>query len=265
MRLVAFCEAPADFRLASGLVDRVLRESGPPWVVDNLELPDVIRTWQTDGFGSAYFDIHQLTRYVDRYVDEPHVRSIRGHFNGRPGGAGSSMARKAFLITRALSKKLPDEPIDAVVLIWDTDHQRDERPEGVKAACNEARQWAPFRIVCGFPDPEREAWVLAGFDPHDDTERACLDELERALGFSPVLHAARLRDNHDGALRNIKRVLRVLTGGAPDREERCWTEPPLDMLRVRGTNTGLAAFLDQIDAIILPLLDPGVAGHRLRR
>jgi recombinational DNA repair ATPase RecF len=30
LKLVAFCEAPGDFRLVSGLVDRVLREGGPP-------------------------------------------------------------------------------------------------------------------------------------------------------------------------------------------------------------------------------------------
>ena len=130
MRLVAFCEAPADFRLAAGLVDRVLGESGPAWVVDNLESPDVIRTWQPDGFGRGYFDVHVL----NQYMDELRVRSVRGHFNGRPGGAGGSMARKAFLIARALSKKAPAKPINAVVVLWDADQQRGERPEGVAAA-----------------------------------------------------------------------------------------------------------------------------------
>lgn len=260
MRLVAFCEAPADFRLASGLVDRVLREAGPPWVVDNFESPEIIRTWQSDGFGNAHFDLHKLNRYMDNLQ----IRSVRGHFNGRPGGAGASMARKAFLIARALRKQLPDEPIDAIVLVWDMDQQRDQRSEAVAAARDEARQWAAFQIVCGFPDPEREAWVLAGFDPCNDTERAQLDELHRELGFSPVLDAHRLRDKTAGTSRNIKRVLSVLTGHAPEREERCWTEPSLATLRARGTASGLAAFLDELDAILLPLLDPSPAGHRLR-
>ena len=30
----------------------------------------------------------------------------------------------------------------------------------MKAARDEAQRWASFQIVCGFPDPEREAWVL---------------------------------------------------------------------------------------------------------
>lgn len=36
MRLVAFCEAAADFQIASDLVDRILREGGPDWVADVL-------------------------------------------------------------------------------------------------------------------------------------------------------------------------------------------------------------------------------------
>ncbi|HWU88092.1 MAG TPA: hypothetical protein VN253_12485 [Kofleriaceae bacterium] len=258
--MIAFCEAPADFRITAGLVDRVLREQGPAWVTDNFESPDVIRTWQPDVFGRAYFDLHDLNRYMDRLG----IRSIRGHFNGRSGGPGGSMTRKALVIARALSKQTPGEPIDAVVLVWDTDQQREERPAGVAIARDEARSWVPFQIVCGFPDPEREAWVLAGFDPCDDLERSFLDELHRDLGFSPVVHAVRLRDPDDGALRSIKRVLRKLTGDDSSREERCWIETALDTLRARGADTGLAAFLDEIEHVLLPLLDPGAAERRLR-
>lgn len=112
------------------------------------------------------------------------------------------------------------------------------------------------------PGPAREAWVLAGFNPCDDTERARLDELRRELSFSPIEHAHRLRDKNDGALRDIKRVLRVLTGGIPDREERCWTEPPLTSLRARGVDSGLTAFLEEVQAILLPLLVPSAAPYR---
>ena len=261
MKLIAFCESPADFRLASGLVDLVLRESGPTWVVDNLDSPEVIRTWQPDGSGRPYFDIHHL----NCYVNELGVRSVRGHFNGQPGGAGASMARKAFLIARALRKRAPDEPVDVVVLLWDTDQQPDERRAGVAVARDAARQWKLFQIACGFPDPEREAWVLAGFDPCDDTERQGLEKLHRDLGFSPVLHAARLRDPDDGAPRNLKRVLQILTSGDPDREQRCWTEPSLATLRDHGGETGLAEFLDELSAALLPLLDPGATENHLHR
>jgi hypothetical protein len=200
-------------------------------------------------FGKAHFDIHALNRYVDHLG----IRGVRGHFNGRPGGFGGTMARKAFLVVRALNRMAPNEPIDAVVLVWDTDQQREERPQAVAAARDEARRWDEFKIVCGFPDPESEAWVLAGFEPCDDDERTCLDELQRELGFSPVLHAVRLRGTN-GHLRDIKRVLRELTGDDHGREERCWTEPPLETLRARGTDSGLTALLDEVEAILAPLL-----------
>lgn len=250
MKLIAFCEAPADFRLASGLVDRVLRELGLAWVIDNLDTPEVIRTWQSDGSGCAYFDLHDL----NRYTAELGIRSVRGHFNGRPGGFGSTTARKAFLIARALHKRTPGEPIDALVLLWDTDHQPQERRLAVATARDEAQRWAPFQIVCGFPDPEREAWVLAGFDPCDDAERQRLEELHRDLGFSPVHHAVRLRDKDRGALRDIKRVLGVLVGDDLDRETRCWIDPSLAALRERGAATGLSAFLDELEAVLPTLL-----------
>jgi hypothetical protein len=250
VKLVAFCEAPGDFRLASGLVDRVLRELGPTWVADNLESPDVIRTWQPDGLGRVYFDLHKLDEYEDRLG----VRVPHGHFEGRPGGAGALMARTVFWIARQLHRQAPDDPIAAVVLVWDLDTQSDERPAGVEAARTEASRWASFQIICGLPDPEREAWVLAGFEPCNDSERACLDELQRELGFSPVLHAFRLRGGR-GDPRDIKRVLRELTGDDHAREERCWTEAPLETLRARGADTGLAAFLDDIEKVLIPLLE----------
>jgi hypothetical protein len=250
VKLIAFCEAAGDFLLLSGLVDRVLRDSGPAWVVDLLETPDAVRTWQPDGFGRMHFDLHRLDGYVDRLK----VRVPHGHFDGRPGGAGALMARTVFWIVRALHKQAPDEPIEAVVLVWDVDVRSEGRSSGVAAARDEARRWAPFRIICGFPDPEREAWVLAGFEPCDEDERARLDELQRELGFSPVLHAVRLRAKQEGHLRDGKRVLRELTRGDHDREARCWAEPVLETLRARGADTGLAAFLDEIEEILVPLL-----------
>lgn len=143
------------------------------------------------------------------------------------------------------------------MLVWDTDDEQRERPNGVKAARDEAQGWRLFEIICGFPNPEREAWVLAGFDPCQQVEQYLLDELHRELGFSPVHHAVRLRDKSPGALRNIKRVLAVLTGDDTDREARCWIEPPLATLHERGIATGLSAFLDELRGVLPKLLGAG--------
>jgi hypothetical protein len=264
VKLIAFCEAPSDFRMASGLVDRVLREVGPTWAVDNLDAPGVVLRWHADGLGNDFIKIRHLNQYTDQLRERGlRVRPARGHFNGRPGESGSAMARKAFLIAEALTRHGPDDPIDAVVLVMDTDDEPVERPRGVKAARDEALGWKLFQIVCGFADPEREAWVLAGFDACDPIEQQRLDELHRELGFSPVLHAVRLRDKAHGVPRNIKRVLAVLTGDDIDREARCWTEPPLATLHDRGAATGLSAFLVELQAVLPGLLGagPSTDGH----
>jgi hypothetical protein len=51
--------------------------------------------------------------------------------------------------------------------------------------------------------------------------------------------------------------VRRLVGEDKDREETCWTGCDLEILRVRGAETGLAAYLDEIRSRIVPLFaDP---------
>jgi hypothetical protein len=92
-RFIAFCEAAADFRIASDLVDRVLREEGPPWIADLIdEHPGSVRTWHLDNEGRLFFDLHGLNRYVKQLS----IRVPHGHFGGRPGEAGALMGRTSF-------------------------------------------------------------------------------------------------------------------------------------------------------------------------
>ncbi len=245
MRIALFCEAAADFRMAAGLVDRVLRDEGPAWIADVIaEHPEAVRTWVEGGDGRPFFDLHRIADHARRM---PGLRIPHGHFDGAPGAPGALMARTIFHLVRAMSKP-PAEGVDAVVLVWDMDSQGDARRAGLAQARDEASRWASFAIVLGCPDLEREAWVLAGFEPEDDAERARLDEERRALGFSPCEEAHRLRDPDDHAPRSPKRALRALTGGDDERESRCWTDAPLSLLRARGTGSGLGSFLDEARA-----------------
>lgn len=77
MRLVAFCEAAADFRIASDLVDRVLRHEGPDWIADVLDTaPEGARSWRDDGHGQAFFVLRDLSKHVDNLaVRVPHAIS----------------------------------------------------------------------------------------------------------------------------------------------------------------------------------------------
>lgn len=246
IRLLVFCEAEADFRTIAGLVDRVLREEGPGWLKDHLEsypLADV-RGWVGDGGGREFFNLH----YVSRYARERNVQLPHNRFNGRRGAAGYLTARTAFLVARHEAKKFG--PIDAVILVWDADDHGDERREGMEQARMTALPEGCFRIVLGCPDLEREAWVLAGFEPENKAEREQLDRERRGLTFCPCAEAHRLRDKKDQATRSPKRVLAALTAEVLAREERCWTEAPLDRLRERGGGSGLQVFLVELKTAV---------------
>jgi hypothetical protein len=257
MRLLLFCEADADFRTVSGLVDRVLRDQGPGWVHDLIDAhPEGVRQWTGDDQGRVFFNIHQLTEYAKRLK----LRPLQGRFDGKPGAPGALMARTAFRIARAVIKGASPfkEPrhVDAVFMVWDMDHQGEQRRIGLEQARQEASPLGGFRVIIGCPDPMREAWVLAGFGPESDDERARLTALCHALGFGPCEEAHRLRDKGEHDRRSPKRALRALTDGDPEREERCWKEPPLSLLRARGRSTGLGTFLDDVARAMVPLLSP---------
>jgi hypothetical protein len=252
-KLLVFCEAPADSRTIKGLVERVLREQGPDWLRDILEGPaDAargVRDWLPDGEGRDYFDVHKLSDYTRRL----RIRAPQGHFDGKPGAAGATMARTAFRVARELV--LTGSDLDAVLLVWDMDDQGDVRCHGLEQARTEARSLVPFIIILGCPDPMREAWVLAGFDPESADERDRLEKLRQELGFNPNQEAHRLDALDEQAKRNAKRVLNVLIpAGEHAREARCWTTAPLETLRQRGQNSGLTAFLDEIETELVPLV-----------
>jgi hypothetical protein len=251
VKLVIFCEAAADFRTASALVDRVLHEHGPEWLRDLLAShAESIREWTSDGQGRTYFDLHKLDAYRR---DLEGLRFRQGHFDGKPGEADAQSARNAFTIARELHKRNPSLGLSAVLFVRDMDAQGESRRQGLEQARSEAASLMSLPIVLGCADPMREAWVLAGFDPESDEEKSLLDELRRDLGFSPCEEAHRLTAVNEQAKGSPKRVIRELTGNALAREERCWNEAPLERLIARGDKSGLRAFLAEVKEHIVPL------------
>jgi hypothetical protein len=252
-RLLVFCESPADLETIQGLVDRVLQERGPDWVRELLEGSSEdarkgFRDWVPDGEGRGYFDLHKLSAYASRLK----LRVPQGHFAGRPGEAGALMGRTAFLVARELA--LSGTELDAVILVWDMDDQGMVRRTGLDQARTEARHLVSFELVLGCPNPMREAWVLAGFEPQTEAEQARLAAMRQELGFNPCEEAHQLDAKKEHAKRSPKRVLHVLTEGEREREVRCWTEAPLVLLRARGTLSGLTTFLDETAESLVPRL-----------
>lgn len=239
VRFIAVVEAAADYLVAHTLADRVWVERGAPWLVDFADQLDLLRTWVGPDAQAPYLT---WTR-AKRLARENNVPS-HGHFGGQPGAADALAARKAL---RLVALTLPE--LEAVVLLRDADGD-DSRARGLEQAREEASRGLSFAIAIGVARQKREAWILNGFVADNEAEETRLQELRRRLGFSPCEAPEELTasGNKPEAKRNAKGVLDELTGGDPDREARCLSEPRLEDLETRGRGSGLAAFLEDLAA-----------------
>lgn len=230
-RFAVVHEAEADFHTATELADRVMIDA-VSWVDEHLIVNQ--REWVSHEAGG-----HRLTwKTIPQLAREAGIRA-HGHFDGEPGEADAAAARRAILYLLAT---LPD--LMAILLIRDQDDQP-ERRVGLEQA--RGQDHGGVAIVVGLAVVERESWVISGFDPVGDGETARLDAERQALGFDPRLRSHELTAcKNDLALRSPKRVLRQLAGNDWERERRCWTSARLDVLRDRGGENGLAAYLQEV-------------------
>lgn len=232
-------EAPADFRIATELADRVLCEA-IGWLEEDLVVHQ--REWidrSPEGELLAWSRIDDLARNAG-------VRA-RGLFDGESGKLDAAAARRAILYLRIVF-----EDLEAILLIRDQD-KYPERRIGLDQARAENHHGLP--IVVGLAVVEREAWVLSGFHAADEPEMARLESERQKLGFHPHLESHLLwACKDDGAKRSPKRVLRELTAGDTDRERHCWRTTPLATLRERGTENGLMAYLEDVRVKLAPLI-----------
>lgn len=156
----------------------------------------------------------------------------------------------------------PEAPLWRDVLTWFS--SLDPRPDvmllvrdldgviGKRAGMLQVRDhlaW-PFIVVVATPEPEIEAWVVAGFAPSDDGEAETLRVLSGELSFDPTHTPHRLTAHPNDAPRDAKRVLSRLTGGDRDREHACVDDHV--RLRTRGRDTYLPEFLDEVEQRLVP-------------
>ena len=227
-------EAAADAQVVRTLVDRLLIEARE-WVEPSLL--DGLRCWRGAEPETAVTYWKKVRGLARKY----NVRS-HGHFSGEPGAPDAQAARRALLLFKKLGM------VDALVLLRDADDQ----PERLKGLV-QARDESPMadRIAIGVAIPEREAWVLVGYLPSDETERQALAEERARLGFDPSRYPERLRGEGQ---RSAKLALVNLTRGHHDREVECLEATPISYLRERGARCGLAAFLGEIEQTIVPAI-----------
>ena len=235
------CEARADFRTATSLAERVIRER-VDWVDEDL-LTDCRLWW-------AWDDANPFLLWADAkaLAREAGIPPSHGHFDGRPADPDPHAARRAL---RLLRWKNGGRPLDGVLLIRDDDGEA-RRRSGLEQA-REAETHIQDGIVISLARSKRECWVLAGYDPGDPGEIELLAEIRAELGFDPREGSHQLTAKHDQDKRSAKRVLGILTGSDWEREARCWEQSPLDLLRERGRGSGLADFLDEVVSRLVPL------------
>jgi hypothetical protein len=248
-RIGVVAEADADLRTVSTLIDRKICESDPP-------------DWITAENISDYRSYHG--------IDDTEVRlkwTVAERLRDKvflPITAKKSLTRgEALTAFRALMlfATLPShQRVDAVILSRDTDDQRERRDALLQA--RKALNLAPdgtnngFRVVLAVAHTKRECWHICGFQP-SDAEQIRVTQLctgEDALGFNPLTDSHELTASHDEThdKRSAKRVLNALTETNARREAQC-LEAPFPLLLERGQHNGLAEFLKEIDAILLPM------------
>jgi hypothetical protein len=234
------CEAAADRETATGLADRLFCAE-VDWITP--EVLEDYRKWR----GLDDYALFLSWQDVHTQATERNIRAF-GHFQGEPGAPDARVARLALLLLITSSQKP-----DGIVLIRDDDRQT-ERRRGLEQARDSVAAGVP--IVIGLAHTKRECWVLAGFHPRSDEERAACAALRQELGFDPCAQAENLTATDDQAKKSAKRVLGVLTDHDKNREEECWKRSDLMSLEQRGQLTGLAAFFQEIRTHLIPLFSP---------
>jgi hypothetical protein len=96
-----------------------------------------------------------------------------------------------------------------------------------------------------------------GLFPSNQDEEQILKEITTQLTFNPCEESHRLRSNsltEPDRLSNPKVVVEKLTGGRMEREQQCWEETSREYLREKGVDTGLTAYIKEIEERLIPII-----------
>jgi len=250
IEFVVIVESNADARTATKLADRLFVDK-----IDWLEPEMLQHLFQWSGLeagteNSCWKNIDDITK---RFSDKFKLPTIRS--NGRFKSDGQSANKIMTLISFLQHKQKRD--IKAVIFMRDLDSQPERRKHIEQARLEQMDRQPKLAIIIGTPDRMREAWVLNGFIPSNQDEEQILKEITTELTFNPCEESHRLRSNsftEPDRIRNPKVVVEKLTGGKMEREQQCWEDTPLELLRKKGVHTGLTAYIDEIEERLIPII-----------
>jgi hypothetical protein len=233
---IVIAESRADTEISTKLAERVLLEKVEWLEPDTL---DHLIQWSGLELGtehSCWKNIGDIIEHFSTEFNFPRIRS-----NGKLKTDGKA-ASKVMKLIGFLQYKLKRD-IKAVIFIRDLDNQPERRQHLAQARSEYNGQ---LEIVIGTADRMREAWVLNGFMPLNSKEERILKEITMELTFDPCIEADRLRSNSSDE-RNPKIVVKKLTDDDFSREQQCWEETSIEILRSRGKSTGLTDYLDEVE------------------
>ncbi len=252
---IVIVESVADARTATKLAERILVEK-----VDWLEDDNLQYCLQWSGLEngtqhSCWSDVKKIIDDAKEQLKYKPARFLGHDSKGVPLKADGAASIKVLNLVRFLQRT---RQIRAVLLIRDLDNQPEQRREGLEQARSEHINRQPqLEIVIGTADPKREAWVLNGFVPSNQGEKQILQEIKTRLKFDPCTESYRLRSTsweEPDRIRNPKVVVEQLTGRDMIREQQCWEDTSLELLRGRGIHTGLTDYIREVEQRLIKII-----------
>lgn len=236
--IALLCEGVSDPPTVRTIADRII-VAGVTWIdADEIDTHRHYRGFRPTDPYMTWFQIDEL-------ATEYNVKS-RGHFEGLPLHGDGHNTRKALTL---LAFHAPDDvPVDAIIIFRDGDREYDDRRDAILKVRDATS--LPIPVVVGVANRMSECWIINGFDPVE-AEQSRFDSECARVGFDPRVRAQDLTDRNDSDHRSPKRVLRSLSDNDRDRERICLWSTPLERLRARGEETGLNAFLDELETRLI--------------
>lgn len=255
IEFIVIVESAADARTATKLAERILVEK-VDWLEDeNLQYCLQWSGLQNGTQHSCWSDVKKIIDDAKEQLKYKPARFLGHDSKGVPLKADGAASIKVLNLVRFLQRT---RQIRAVLLIRDLDNQPEQRREGLEQARSEHINRQPqLEIVIGAANPKREAWVLNGFEPSNEGEKQILQEIKTILHFDPCTESHQLRSTsreERDRIRNPKVVVEKLTGGNMEREQQCWEDTSLELLRERGIHTGLTDYIREVEQRLIKII-----------
>lgn len=255
---MVFAEDRLSYRLAVELADRIFETDHEAWWAAQEDwngIKESVRVW-----GPIKPGHHKGERTTRGDLKREELRLTSIDVDDKMAAIMLKATKLAAIRARELRPRRA-----VLVAAIDSDGLEHRRAAFQKVLSTEKQLLAALAI----PHPESEAWVLSGFFPANLAEEKRLTRLTKQLRFDPTLESHRLRSTTSDE-RDTKRCFFVLAedvlseNNAKDkvaeeggRGERCWLDTELSILETRGKQNGLADYLEDVRARLLPLLKGG--------